>query len=58
MMVQVIPLRIGISSLKRSDGIGSDAHIVDFEVATKEAKASEEIGLNCESGLVGKDTKP
>lgn len=57
MMVCVRPLRIGKSYLKRSDGIGSGAHVVGFEAATKEAKASVEIGSNCESELVDQDTK-
>ena len=43
-MVRKGPLRTGKSSLRRSDGIGSNGHVVDFEVATREDKASVEIG--------------
>lgn len=44
-------------SLKRSDGVGSDVHIVSFDAATKESKAPWEIGSNCESKLVDKENE-
>jgi hypothetical protein len=45
-MARIGALRIGKSSLRRSEGMGSSEHVVDFEAATIEARASAEIGLN------------
>lgn len=56
-MASIGAVRIGKKSLRRSEGMGSSEHVVGFEVATTEARASAEISWNWESVLVGQDTE-
>lgn len=57
-MVQVISFRISKGLLKMSVEMVSDMHIVDVATATKRAKASEEIDLNCKSVLLDRILSP